>query len=513
MIKIVLDKAARGYQWLQLDNVYVRGYVIIRGKVLRNHDFANFIITNIVSFKSGEFLKNIIGQFSIIIKYERSIYLITDKIRSFPLFFSKCKTGALYVSDNAYTIRDMIGVSLNKNSLSQLDLMPFVLGDKTIFNEIRNVPSCTICKIDDGNLTFDRYYTFLVEANEVSENENFEKLSATMLEVFSDLMNVIQGRQVVIPLSGGFDSRIIVTMLKHFNVEDVICFSYGNRDSSEAVISKMVAEQLGIEWHFVEYNEDLIDLYGISNNSFADFIRYSSCGVSVAVTQDYFALKKLLSEGIIKKDSVVIPGHSGDFLGGSHLRKSPWSPEDRLNKKIFSKHCYAEPLSQNEINFGCGEVFSRIENELGYFAEHSIDDNFNYMERQAKFIVNSCRTYLYLGLEYALPLWDSRMIEVCRKVPLSEKLDSKLYEKVLLNFFENYGVTKKRGDRAMRPNYFRRNFKNLLHKFRLYKLVAIAMDNFRVDNNSAYLRAKMFGEKDVRNIDRTIARWQEKNLY
>jgi asparagine synthase (glutamine-hydrolysing) len=70
----------------------------------------------------------------------------------------------------------------------------------------------------------------------------------------------------------------------------------------------------------VEYNREKIHNY-LSDKTFAEYYPYASRATSMFFMQEYFAVKHLKENKLIPDDSVFIPGHSGDFLGGSQLNK------------------------------------------------------------------------------------------------------------------------------------------------------------------------------------------------
>ena len=60
------------------------------------------------------------------------------------------------------------------------------------------------------------------------------------------------------PLSAGWDSRFIVSGLKHFGYENVICVSYGRNNNTDMLIAKEVADRLGYKWIKLEYKKKFI---------------------------------------------------------------------------------------------------------------------------------------------------------------------------------------------------------------------------------------------------------------
>ena len=70
--------------------------------------------------------------------------------------------------------------------------------------------------------------------------------------------------------------------------------------------------------------------------NFKEYYKFASNHISVFGTQDYFAVKYLHDNKIINDDAIFVPGHSGDFLGGSHLDKGESAKRDNSTDVILS---------------------------------------------------------------------------------------------------------------------------------------------------------------------------------
>ena len=128
-------------------------------------------------------------------------------------------------------------------------------------------------------------------------------------------------RQVIVPLSGGYDSRLIIAMLYRLNYKNIICYTIGDENSEEVEIAKAVAKSLGFKH------------YCIDNTLMAtkcDLSKMLNFWTIVSMSDNYvtkygrsiFSVKWLKENGIAESDAVFVPGHSGDCLAGSHSSKN-----------------------------------------------------------------------------------------------------------------------------------------------------------------------------------------------
>ena len=243
-------------------------------------------------------------------------------MRSIPLFYSS-EGDDFLLSDTAYFLKDKISSHLNEKNAAEFMVAGYVTGEETLFDgikQIRNGEFLTYQK-KDKLLKTSRYFNFLHGTYfAVSELQLLEMLDDVFINTFSRLIEstVNQGKKLVIPLSGGLDSRIIIGMLKRLGVKDVTCISYGRKGNRESLISKKVSEALGYKWLFVEYTAR--KWHECYNSKEADQFQILAGNLSsLPHMQDFLALRELKNQGKLPDNSVFVPGHSGDMLAGSHI--------------------------------------------------------------------------------------------------------------------------------------------------------------------------------------------------
>ena len=172
---------------------------------------------------------------------------------------------------------------------------------------------------DSSNLNKSKYYDFLHFLTPIEDYEEMKfSLKASINNSFSRLINSTQDKRLIIPLSGGLDSRLIVTSLHKYGKKNVVCFTYGLAKSKEVEVSKSIAKDLGYEWHFVNYgNKRWKQCY--SSDLMKEYLLFSGNLCSLPHMQDWPAVWQLKSMVVLCKNSIFIPGHAADFVAGSHI--------------------------------------------------------------------------------------------------------------------------------------------------------------------------------------------------
>lgn len=387
------------------------------------------------------FLKDLNGEYALIIESPHEVICAVDRVRSIPLFYS-LNNEHFIISDDAYYIKNKIKPNLKEENAAEFLVTGYVTGNETLFENINQLQAgeVLIYNKEVNSLQTSYYFRYIhKDFMNLTEEEMLSGLDACFVSVFRRLIDstVNKGKQIVVPLSGGLDSRIIVAMLKRFGVENVICFTYGRKNDREVKISKQVAEALGYEWHFVEYTRE--KWYNAYNSKdMVEYQKYAGNLVSLPVIQDYLAVKILKKQGILPENSVFVPGHSGDMLAGSHIPKNYANisydyKQETFLKDSLKKHYNLlkwndkqelKPIFENKITKSVGTLDIYNNESCANAVEL-----FNFNERQAKYIVNSVRAYEFFGYEWRIPMWDAELINYFKSITIEYRINTQIYKK------------------------------------------------------------------------------------
>ena len=256
----------------------------------------------------------------------------------------------------------------------------------------------------------------------------------------------LKDRTAVVPLSGGYDSRLILCLLKHAGCENVICFTYG-RPSAESELSHRVAEKLGYPWLFVDYR-DIDSSQYLNDPNFHDYVRYAGNSYSMPYLQEFFAVKYLKENKLIPNDSVFLPGHGGDFLAGAHVKKAACASKDfsKLPKRILKNYYDFVPLGEADKN----QILKRLREWFAAYHPPSAAEDEAYSvfiedwdvkEKRSKFIFQAIHTYVFFGYAFRLPLWHIDLRNLFREVPFELRKNKRLFDELLEDeFFKPMGV-------------------------------------------------------------------------
>jgi len=422
-----------GFKWQSCDGIFVKGYAFdpdqnyYEGKSLIN------------LFKSAESLgelkeltNSLNGLFCAMGDLAWGMFALSDKCRSFPLFFSEIN-GNITISDNPNTL--IINNIIREESVPSYLATGYVIGNKTLFEGVVPIPSSSILTIVENQPYILEYYTFSTQdLDHAAFDSAAKQLHHTLEGAMGRLLKSIGDRPIAVPLSGGYDSRFILTWLVSHGHKNITAFSYGKENNDDLNTAEKVAKVLGVRWIPIVYTNKMID--GFNNEpDFLPFCHYIAGATSMPILQDYFAAREIVKRGLLSPDTVIIPGHSGDFIAGSHI--APHAIEicstGEIVDEIYKHHYNIIPLPKQQ------ELHEKQLLREGANGKREIPftiiEDFNFKERQTKFIINASRAYSYFGFEFRLPLWDSELVGLFKRQPFDYRIKKKLYNEVILSHY------------------------------------------------------------------------------
>lgn len=449
MVEILL-KNNKGFKWLNnQDGISFKGYF-----KTNNHFFNSNTSSYIgIEFKERDaflhFLKETNGCFSIVKEDEKYIFAAVDRVRSIPLFYSQ-KNNNFYLSDDARWVRDKVN-DQHMDEISKTEFMftGYVTGRDTLYPNVKQLQAGEYLIYDKEikKLVTKRYFQFRhSDFYDATIEELVNLLDQVHVNVFKRLIESLNGRTAVVPLSGGYDSRLIVVMLKRLGYENVICFTYGKEGNRESIISKKVADSLGYKWIFVPYTKDRWRNW-YSSLEKQEYFKYADGLSSLPHIQDFIAVSELKKQKLIPSNSVFIPGHTGDFVAGGHIPVNFINisevKNNQLVREIVKKHYSLWSFKNLDDNLKLKfreKIFNIIPNRTTYSNEKAADlfECWEWAERQAKFICNSVRVYDFFDYEWRMPLWDNEIIEFWSKINIINRIGRKLYFEYVSNMQNEY---------------------------------------------------------------------------
>ena len=394
-----------------------------------------------------EWVASLSRNFSVIGRYGNISFGAVDRISSSPLFIGSVGN-TTEISNNAPYLEQKMQLkhanALDGKALISFLMAGYTIGQSTLNQHIKRLRAGEYVLVENGSYTVGRYHRYepwKFENRSLEHNERL--LSDTTLHIVEDMVARSSGRQIAVPISGGVDSRLIASALRHIGAKNVVCFSYGRANNFEGHVGKKVAECLNFPWHFVEITPKRQTEF-FHSDSHVDYMRFADNLSSVPFKQDIVPITNLLKKGVLASDCLIVNGNTGDFISGGHIPKSfieerpdGTSAKGQLIDNIIKKHLSLWPDRLTpEVKQQLREIVSDELHSEGLLdiCDDSLFAAFEFSEftnRQSKYVINGQRIYDYLGVDWELPLWHDRYLEFWQSVPLEHKIDQSLYKEML----------------------------------------------------------------------------------
>ena len=185
------------------------------------------------------------GQFCLIIKRKNKIYIVTDRIASFPIYRienNKC----IQITNILPLLLKKNNISFNRQGIVEYLSFNYTLSS-TLFNEI-------------DVLEMSKIYCYGFHKSDINYDYPFKNISYEKYKNLDEASNLIEEKlkrnisflseknRIFIDLTGGFDGRLICLLLKEKNLKFSagIC---GEQISNEKLIADQVANLINIEFH------------------------------------------------------------------------------------------------------------------------------------------------------------------------------------------------------------------------------------------------------------------------
>lgn len=458
-VKVSLSTGDRAvgmpYPWERHGRVYAKGYVYSEMGLTSGVELAQLFedIDNLSNLTQR--LKDLNGFFAVIIVTDTEVFAAVDRVCSTPIQYTA--DGTIIVGDDFKGfVSDFRG--MNKAAAEQYLVAGYTYGRGTVFDGVHQVLSgqtVALSRLSDEQRS-EFYYRYnqvpSSELQTLDQDALMSKLHDVHLLIFERMVRSLDGRQAVVPLSGGYDSRLVVEMLAHFDHRNVLCVTWGKENFHEVQVARDVAKKQGMPWVRIENSRHEWSEWYKSDRMAGEL---ELCGAlqTIPYVQDNILIDQLIAEGLIAKDSVFISGNSGDFIEGGHILKM--DDEENLEElvtKIAKKHQRLLRLENPDGPLDAlrsqAKAYLQNRGELAGFDEH-----WEWMERQSKFVTKSIKPFEARGFEWRLPFWDLELMDFWAAVPRNLKSGRVLFYAYAKKYMNNSSAAANPAQGAARRYY------------------------------------------------------------
>ena len=399
-------------------------------------------------------LQTIDGQFALAARSCGWSFATVDPIRSIPLSFIETPSG-MSVGPSGIRLAEASGlIEFDADAVLCFAMAGYTIGRTTVYRDLfQLMPGEFLFAKDDQAPEIGCYWAYCPQGRDRRDRATLRHaLVDATLQTLENLVASSKGRSIVVPLSAGLDSRLIVSGLHHMGIRDVRCYAYGRAGNFEAEASRKIAEHLGYQWTFVPYSLEQ-QRQTFAGDDHRAYLAFADNLSALAFQQDFHAVQVLKNRGFFPADAIIVNGQSGDYLTGNHiptelceapLKLDKESRRTRIISSMIEKHfshwqILKSPANlmilKNQLRRELATADLNFDREIA--DDYGIFESLEFRNRQAKYVIGGQRAYDFYGLDWRLPLWDKVYMSFWQEVPLEAKQGRNLFQEMLLE--QNWG--------------------------------------------------------------------------
>jgi asparagine synthase (glutamine-hydrolysing) len=370
---------------------------------------------------------------------EKKLILINDHLGLRPLYYANYKNKFIFSSSIQAMLEDSdLSRNIDHTAIAQMLCFEYVLGERTLLEEVHLLPPASICIYYQNHLTINKYCN-------IKYSESFQiKSTEEYLEELIFFLRQAVSRQMPgdlhagVNLSGGFDSRLLLGLLSEYPLkEPLFSYTFGLPNCADVKYAKEIANEVGTAHRFFELKPDF--LIKLVNEAVIN-----SNGLESSVYIHAMAQIERQS----KEVDVVYSGFLIDSLINQDIKREWWanySTDDAIN--FLYKDINANELFQNpnvdeifslELKRKVSNSFDEIFRETvkTYRAPQLADwhDNMDINQRQRRF-TNNGNDLLRSHVICRTPFCDKDLVEFTMKLPPGLRSERYLIIKALEKCF------------------------------------------------------------------------------
>ncbi len=192
--------------------------------------------------------------------------LINDRCGFKRFYYCKLPDRLIFASEyKAICVDPDFSNKIDEQALADLMYLGFILKDRTLFEDIKLLPAATVLTYSKGRLSMRKYWDyqfFQPDENKLSEDEYISLFASKLQKAVNK--RIARHRKIILPISGGLDSRTMAGMLLKSGFEgSVRTFSHGHGHCYDVRFGGRIAKRLDFKHTFLPFSGDYLEKYSV----------------------------------------------------------------------------------------------------------------------------------------------------------------------------------------------------------------------------------------------------------
>ena len=375
----------------------------------------------------GKNLLDLKGHFSSAILHDKNktINLVNDRFGHYPIYFAKYKNALIFSSEQKSILAlGVIPTEMDKISISLVLSIGEVCGDRTLFENIKTLPSASILTAGNSEVNTKKYWKYKYQAdNTLGWTESVRRVSEAFEAGVQRICN--RHKEIGVPLSGGLDSRLLLSLATKYS--KVTSFTWGVDYSKDIIVARKVAQQFGSKHNEIDVNGDYLPLMAAQGVWLTEGL--------TSIT-NFHVLPHVAR--VASESSSILDGLAGDAILGGNFINDAWLNTSNIEEAAESIWNWRHSGWMGEFNTS-GMDEENILAKQEFIKTFKSYDGLSPMDKAMAFLIdNRVRRNSICGTEMLRsklntyhPFFDYDFIDVVSEVPHKWRRRHKFYLAVL----------------------------------------------------------------------------------
>lgn len=190
------------------------------------------------------------GHFAIVLRWQQRLFLVTDALGAYKIYHDRDQR---IFSSSFVAVQEVLPrVTIDKQGCYEYAWNGATFGDKTFFNEIRMLRQGMLLELTDRPRVVEEWN--LAPPAPASASAGFEETAQVCTAQLRDLFRIYAsggGGAFRLPLSGGYDSRLLLALLLDAGVQPEL-FVYGPPEHRDVQLAHEIARGEGLRVEHID---------------------------------------------------------------------------------------------------------------------------------------------------------------------------------------------------------------------------------------------------------------------
>ena len=462
---ISLARMHCGYVNRQLQPVFSadRHYVCVMiGEIFKIDDLSEDRIDNEAQLFLDRFitegislLPKINGQYTACVfdTREQTAYLISDRYGSRPVYYATCGGSLFFAPETKALLATGVCKGINYAAFSDMFHFGHLFGYKTLFEGAEQLPDASVLIYKKGSTEIISYWDYPFDEASYSEEKQSKSKYSEQKELLKTVMKNSVDRQIrknrdklLIPLSGGLDSRFLAALSNELVGERIETFTMGGQQSEDQKYGAQVARTIGLSHRAFDAQPD--DIW-----QSASFFSYLSDGMSPI--SGPISIHKPCIHYHHSSEILIAPQMCDTLFGSTLTRKSV--KELRKNPvrewanailtylyNLMDENCLLMIFDKNFYQKYIKDHWKQIPQQYINRYPHQLHCYFMQLHREHGRRCTFSGNQLYnLYYDTRMPSYDNDLIDLAFRMPLPFKKNQNIYRFAFAEMFPELAKIKR----------------------------------------------------------------------